>query len=248
MRRSLWLLPATLMFLAGLACDEDPAGPTDSDPDPGLVGTVVDTDGVPVAGAPVGLIYGVNPGYWPEWPPDEAESEVCDAPGGFEFRFGIEEMSRITARLFDHREQEVFTFCENEQLMAGVHGFGWPRTDQDGNLVPNGAYTFRVWIERAGFSDVQEISGIYLNAFSYDYSNCVGAIAITDAEGGFRIPYAEMPLGAEVRCGYDGVTCTIPDTLWIQSAVEGFGARRLLRIEDFQADLPVILRWTQRRD
>jgi hypothetical protein len=241
MRRFLWLLPASLMLLAGLACDEDPAGPTDSDPGPGLVGTVVDSDGLPVAGAPVGLIYGVNPGYWPEWPPDDDESEVCDAPGSFGLRFGIEEMSRITARLFDHREREVFTFCENEQLIAGEHEFGWHCTDQEGNLVPNGAYTFRVWIERAGFSDVQELTGNYLNASSFDFSDCIGAAAVTDAEGGFRIAYAEMPLGEEVRCGFDGVTCTIPDTLWIQAAVPGARGRQLLRLTDLTVDQEITL-------
>ena len=47
--------------------------------------------------------------------------------------------------------------------------------------------------------------------------------------------------------GDDGI-CAIPDTLWIQSATAGLGARRLLRIDDVEADLPVVLRWTQRRD
>ncbi len=68
MRGSLWLL-AVALLLAGLACDEDPAGPTGG-AEPGIVGTVLDADGLPVAGAPVGLIYGIYQGQ-DGWPPEE---------------------------------------------------------------------------------------------------------------------------------------------------------------------------------
>ena len=67
-RWSLPLLGLTLLA-AGLACDEDPAGPADGPP-PGIVGTVLDADSLPVAGAPVGLIYGIYQGQ-DGWPPEE---------------------------------------------------------------------------------------------------------------------------------------------------------------------------------
>ena len=73
MRRREWLATAlvpAVLLLAGLACDENPAEPTDSGPSPGIVGTVLDADGIAVAGAPVGLIYGIYQGQV-DWPPAE---------------------------------------------------------------------------------------------------------------------------------------------------------------------------------
>jgi hypothetical protein len=241
MGRRIWLCWLAALLAVGIACDEDPAGPTDSGPDPGLVGTVVDTEGQPIAGAPVGLIYGADSDYLPDWPPDEADSEVCGAPGGIGFGFLVELTCQVTARVLDHRERVVYTFCEDKRLQPGVHSFTWRLIEQDSTRAPNGAYTFQARTWRSGLTDVQEISGIYLNAFSYDYSNCVGAIAITDVEGGFRVPYAEMPIGEEVRCGNGGVTCIIPDTVWIQAAVPGARGRQLLRLMDLEIDQELTL-------
>jgi hypothetical protein len=231
------------LLLAGLACDEDPAGPTDSDPGPGLVGTVVDTDGVPVAGAPVGLIYGL-PGFtvWSDWPPAAwPEEEDCDQPGSLTYRFGIEAASTVTLQILDHRGRRVRRLIEALTLPAANHEIIWRLTDDAGALVPNGAYRSHLEVRRSGFEEVVDSELRLLNALSVDYANCIGPVAITDDEGRFRIPYAAMPIGAEVDEPFESEAIVVPDTLWIQSATPAGRARQLLRITDLETDQDLTL-------
>jgi hypothetical protein len=245
MRESLWLFTMALL-LAGLACDEDPASPP-AGTLPGIVGTVLGTDSLPVAGAPVGLIYGVNQG--PDgWPPEEfggvAQRPERDlAP----LRFALSEASTVRFLVQDFLYRPRRVLVDSLELPAGEHSVIFDWTDDAGAPLPNGLYGTRLEITRPGFSDVQEEAGLLRNTLSLDFGGEVGALVTTDAEGRFRIPYSELPIGIWAYC-WDRDLCTIPDTLWVQSGVPGFGARRLLRIEGFQADLPVTLRWAQRRD
>ena len=132
---------------------------------------------------------------------------------------------------------------------AGAHEVHFDWTDDAGLPLPNGLYGTRLEITRPGFSDVQQSGGLLRNTLSLDFGSQVGALLTTDADGSFPHSHTELPIGEWAYCwdGEDGV-CTIPDSLWIQSASAGFGARQLLRVEDFGAELPVTLRWTQRRD
>ncbi len=154
---------------------------------------------------------------------------------------------RFLVQDFLYRPRRVL--IAGAELEAGEHAVQFDWTDDDGLPLPNGLYGTRLEITRPGFSDVQESGGLLRNTLSLDFGTEVGALVTTAADGSFRIPFSELPLGEWSYCwdGGDGI-CTIPDTLWIQSTVEGFGARRLLRIDELEADLPVIVRWAQRRD
>jgi hypothetical protein len=240
---SLWVL-----LCAGIACDEDPASPPVGMP-PGIVGAVLDADSLPVAGAPVGLIYGIYQGQ-DGWPPVEfGGAGPQPLRETFVLRFTLSEASTVRLLLQDFRYRLQRVLIDGQEMEAGEHEVHFDWTDDAGAPLPNGLYGTRLEITRPGFSDVQEEGGLLRNSLSLDFGTEVGALVSTAADGSFRIPFSELPIGAWSYCwdDEDGI-CTIPDTLWIQSGVEGFGARRLLRIEDFQADLPVILRWTQRRD
>ena len=237
-----------VLLLAGFACDENPAGPPDGPP-PGIAGTVLDADSVAVAGAPVGLIYGIYQG--PDgWPPEEfggvaprPERDIAS------LRFSLSEASTVRFLVHDYLYRPRRVLVDGLELPAGEHMVVFDWTDDTGAPLPNGLYGTRLEITRPGFSDVQQEGGLLHNTLSLEFGTEIGALVTTGADGSFRIPFSELPLGAWSYCwdGGDGI-CTIPDTLWVQSAVEGFGARRLLRIDDFEADLPVILRWAQRRD
>jgi hypothetical protein len=246
--RALAHLVLAALLTSGLACDEDPAGPPDVPP-PGIVGTVLDADSVAVAGAPVGLIYGIHQGQ-DGWPPVEfGEGSPQPIRETFVLRFTLSEASTVRLLLQDFRYRPRRVLIDGQDLVAGEHEVHFDWTDDDGLPLPNGLYGTRLEITRPGFSDVQESGGLLRNTLSLEFGTEVGALVTTDADGSFRIPYGELPIGEWSYCwdGEDGI-CTIPDTLWIQSAAGGFGARRLLRIDDLEADLPVTLRWAQRRD
>lgn len=240
MRSFLWSLAAALL-LASLACDEDPAGPPDAPP-PGLVGTVLDADSLPVAGASVGVIYGLPPlTEIPDWPPaDWPSEETCGLPGGIGYYFSIEAPSRVTLRILDHRDRCVSTLAEDLELAAGWHMIHWSRRNDAGLLVAAGAYRAHLEIRRTGFSDIQENQPLLLNTLSIDYEDCIGPAVVTDTEGRFRIAYADLPLGTEVHYGFDE-TRVIPDTLWIQTAAAAGRARQILRIVNLESDQEVTL-------
>lgn len=245
MRRSLWLLG--LALLTGLACNEDPAEPPDTPP-PGIVGTVLDANGLPVAGAPVGLIYGINNGQ-AGWPPTEFGGATPTPRETVTLHFELEEASTVRLLIQDFRERPRRVLIDGVVLSAGGHEVHFDWRDDAGAPLPNDLYGTRLEITREGFHDVQVEGGLLRNALSLDFGNEIGAFDSTDAEGHFRIPYAKLPIGRWCYCwdGGDGI-CTIPDSLWVQSAVGGFAARRLLRIEDLDSDLAVTLRLAQPRD
>ena len=154
---------------------------------------------------------------------------------------------RLLIQDFRYRPRRLL--IDGVELPAGAHEVQFDWTDDDGVPLPNGLYGTRLEITRPGFHDVQESGGLLRNTLSLDFGAEVGALVTTGAEGRFRIPYSELPIGEWSYCwdGEDGI-CSIPDTLWIQSAAPGFGTRQLIRLEDLDVDLDVTLRWTQRRD
>ncbi len=245
MRGSLWLFAVALLF-AGLACDEDPAGPP-AGPPPGIVGTVLDADGLPVAGAPVGLIYGVPvaPDFWP--PAEVGGGSPRAAREVADLRFELSEASTVRFLVQDFLYRPRRVLIDGAMLPGGEHSILFDWADETGSPLPNGLYGTRLEITREGFHDVQQQGGLLRNSLSWDFGGEIGPLLTTDADGSFRIPFSELPIGAWAYC-WDRDICTIPDTLWVQSGVPGFRARRLLRIDGFDADLPVTLRWTQRRD
>ena len=154
---------------------------------------------------------------------------------------------RLLIQDFHYHPRRVL--IDGQEVVAGEHEVHFDWTDDAGAPLPNGLYGTRLEITRPGFSDVQQEGGLLRNSLSLDFGTEVGALVTTGADGGFRIPYSELPLSEWAYCwdGDDGI-CTIPDTLWIQSALGDQGARTLLRIDDLETDLPVTLRWTQRRN
>jgi len=234
--------------LAGLACDEDPAGPADGPP-PGLVGTVLDATGAPVGNAPVGLIYGIDNGQ-AGWPPAEIGGAAPAPRETVTLRVTLAEPGEVRFLVWDFLYRTQRVLLDGAQLAAGDHQVEFDWTDDAGLPLPNGLYGTLLLLDGPGFSiDIQQTSGLLRNTLSLDFGTEIGALVTTDAGGGFRIPYAELPIGEWAYCwdGQDGV-CTIPDSLWVQSASGGLAARRLLRLDDLDSDLPVTLRLAQPRD
>lgn len=248
MKRALFPAVAWLLLCAGLACDENPAGPADGPP-PGLVGTVVDAGGAPVASAPVGLIYGINNGQ-AGWPPAEIGGAAPAPREVVMLHFTLAEPGEVRFLVWDFLYRTRRVLLDGVQLAAGDHQVAFDWTDDAGLPLPNGLYGTLLTLDGPGFSiDIQQTSGLLRNTLSLDYDTEVGALDSTDAEGHLRIPYDELPIGRWCYCwdGDDGI-CTIPDSLWVQSASGGLAARRLLRLEDLDSDLPVTLRLAQPRD
>ncbi len=237
MKMSFPCLLVGLLFL--VSCNDGPATPS-TEPAPGIVGQVLDVDGNPAVGAPVGVILGVPPyGIW-DWPPEEFGRDEDCLPSHYPIGFGVEEASAVTLQMLDHRDMILRTVLVNELLPAGHHEILWDGNDDNGNPLPNGAYKFKLTIRRPWFLDEIEGGFILINPLSLDYTDCVGPAAVTDAEGRFRIPYETLPLGHEVGCGWEE-TCTIPDSLWIQST-QGIGrVRQALRLDDLDSDHEITL-------
>lgn len=241
MRRLPLLAAALALLLAALACDEDPAGPGDTPP-PGIVGTVLDAGGAPVASAPVGLIYGINNGQ-AGWPPAEISGAAPAPREVVMLNFTLAEPGEVRFLVWDFLYRTRRVLLDGVQLAAGDHQVAFDWTDDAGLPLPNGLYGTLLMLDGPGFSiDIQQTSGLLRNTLSLDYDTEVGALDSTDAEGHFRIPYDELPIGRWCYCwdGDDGI-CTIPDSLWVQSVSGDQAARRLLRIEDFDRDLEVEL-------
>jgi hypothetical protein len=245
--RTLAHLVLAALLTSALACDEDGGVIVDDDPPPGIVGTVLDADSLPVAGAPVGLIYGVpvDPDFWP---PAEVggrsrqpEREVVM------LEFVLTELSSVRFLVQDFLFRPRRVLIDGATLPAGRHGILFDWADETGSPLPNGLYGTRLEITREGFHDVQQQGGILRNSLSWDFGAEIGPLLTTDVEGRFRIPFSELPIGNWAYC-WDRDICTIPDTLWVQSGVPEFRARRLVRIQGFDEDVQVDLRWTQRPD
>ncbi len=236
-RLVLFALPMLLV-----ACDEGPTTPT-AEPAPGIVGQVLDVEGNPAVGAPVGVILGLRPVWTWVWPPDEfGREDGCDPSGaGVGYLIPLEEPSLVTAHIVNHAGEIFRTIVENELLAAGTHGFTWNKSRPDGSPAPNGVYGIRVSIVRPGYSNGFLRVSYMINELSLDYVDCAGPAVITDADGRFRIPYDQLPLGWEVSCGLDQL-CTVPDSLWIQSA-QGIGrVRQALTLTDLENDREITLR------
>jgi hypothetical protein len=130
---------------------------------------------------------------------------------------------------------------ENLELFPGEYEFLWNIRDDDGFLAPNGAYQFKATLRRPWFVEELESSYFLINKPSLNYTDCIGPAVVTDAEGRFRIPYDQLPIGHEVGCGWDE-PCTIPDSLWIQSA-QGIGrVRQAMTLTDLEVDQEITLR------
>jgi len=240
MRRTLCFL--TVALLTGLACDEDPAGPP-AGPPPGIVGTVLDADGLPLAGAPVGLIYGINNGQV-GWPPEELGGTAPTPRETVLLHFTLEEPGEVDFLVWDFLYRTRRVLLDDLHFEAGEHEVEFDWRDDAGLPLPNSLYGTLLVLDAPGFDiEFQEQSGLLRNTLSLDFGSEIGALDSTDAEGHFRIPYEELPVGRWCYCwdGGDGI-CTIPDSLWVQSASGDQVVRRLLRIDDLDRDLEVELR------
>ena len=231
-----WLLP--LAIVSATACIFDPAAPPTHSPS--IVGTVLGADGSPAPRAPIGLIYGLRPEYWGDWPPDESGDWDCDGPAAVGITFTLPEPSGVTFQILDHDRRTVRSLLQNVLLPAGPHGVTWQFVDDGGALVPNGVYFYKLRIRQSGAVHEEERGYFFLNRTGLDYESCLGPATTTDDQGRFSIPYSLLPLGLEVDL-HGGGTATIPDSLWIQASQGDTQARLLIRVEDQATDLPVTL-------
>lgn len=240
------LRPALIVLALSLAlatgCDEEPAGPG-AGPF-GILGTVRDTAGEPVAGAAVGVIFDVRLSVFPSWPPEQLELD-CQS-GSYAWLLELPGAGTVSARIVDFERRTVRTLAEDLAFPAGTARLTWTRDDDAGRLVPNGLYGFLAEVTVDGETAQHERGGLLLNDPSLDFVDCVGSAATTDAQGRFRIDYAELPLGETCFCddsdqeNPDGL-CTIPAELWVQTATDGQAARVKIGLDDLQSDRSLTL-------
>lgn len=222
---SIILVALGLIFVA---CDEGPTG-SDTPPEPGIVGLVLDVEGNPAVDAPLGLIFDVEL-FQEVWPPEEFgfEGERTDERAQMVLGFVLAESGTVTFIVQDFLRRPVSVLLDSELRDAGEYQLTWNRTNDDGDPVPNGLYGTLLEIEESG--QVVENGGILINDLDLDYGVDVGEFTRTDAQGRFRIPFSELPLGETCYCpdyeddSPDGL-CTIPLNMWIQSA-QGIGRVR----------------------
>ena len=236
--RTLLLLVVSLLVIG---CDDGPTG-TDTPPEPGIVGLLLDAEGNPALDAPVGVIFDVNPFQGP-WPPEEFgfEGRHDEDRVTRTFRFTLPETGTVTFTVQDIQRRPVKILVDSYLMIAGEYELVWDGTNEAGDPVSNGLYGALIEIEETG--QAQEASGVLINYLDLNFGVNVGELVRTDNDGRFRIPFTELPLGEAYPCpgGIDGL-CTIPLNIWIQSA-QGIGrVRQPVHPGGLTEDLEVALR------
>lgn len=186
------LLALTLLLLLAISgcSDSDSTGTgvtLDFLPGPGITGIVVDVEGDPIAGAAIGLVYDINPDTLLSRlnplvirPQDKPRTQI---------EFAIPEAGYVRVWITDYAGHTVRTLVD-DILAAGRHSVMWLATDDAGNRVPTGMYTFHVWLN----GRLQAESDMFL----YDaepVSFLAAPNAVTDESGRFQIPDNLIPTG-----------------------------------------------------
>ncbi len=165
-------------FLAG--CSDD--GPTQPEIYAGIHGTVVDTDGEPLAGVAVGLIYDI-PGISGAHPAEKPTTEIG---------FSLPEPGHVLLWITDYAGDFVTTLYD-DPADAGRYTVTWPGRDASGDPIPAGMYSYHLQIDDQP-PTVHELFLHFLDPA--DFLNAPNAV--TDADGIFQIPDTLIPVGETI--------------------------------------------------
>ena len=247
---------AAALFLALLlAIGCDPGGVTDPPEDPpSLRGQVFDAMELPVTGARINLIYELE-GYPPAprtaaWGPGPAEVDTLyqNYPNPFNpatrIVFTLASAQPVHLMVLDSAGDTLRTLLQ-QHLPGGRHMVEWDGRDDAKNLLPNGVYRVQLTFHADVDGPSQEIGGVL--SLSWDPAILAeSALATTDAEGRFAIPFESMPIGEMIpTTSEDGVLMGIfpvSSIVQVHGAVDGSNwDRHSLDVGDGESDIEIEL-------
>lgn len=224
------LLVIAAMFLVGACNDSTP--PDDSN----IRGRVVDAQGQPVAGAAVVLQYDTTPPMTGKQ--DKPQTMI---------EFDLREAGHVTVWISDYCDGSILRLLADRDFFAGTHAITWDELDDEGRILPDGAYQChvvtddgeRTWTILILF---QEYGGFATDAV-------VAPLVVTDSRGRFTLAQACLPFGYvyEVDNGLGelvGVFTIIRDVqVWAFSEAAGArGSSAVVTVDpDSGADVTVTL-------
>ncbi|MBK6900603.1 MAG: hypothetical protein IPH09_15570 [bacterium] len=172
------LLATATLALIGACNDATPPGETNSD----IRGRVVDAQGQPVAGAAVVLQYATTP---PMTGKQDKPQTVIE--------FSLRETGHAMVWIADYCDGSILRRIADGDFPAGVHAFTWDGLDDEGRILPDGAYRCHV------VTDAGESTGTLLLLFQeyggFAADAAVAPLAVTDHRGRFTLAQACLPFG-----------------------------------------------------
>ncbi|MDO9171623.1 MAG: FlgD immunoglobulin-like domain containing protein [bacterium] len=172
------LLATATLALIGACNDATPPDETNSD----IRGRVVDAQGQPVAGAAVVLQYATTPPMTGKQ--DKPQTQI---------EFDLRESGHLSVWISDYCDDSTLRWLADGDYPAGTHAFTWNGLDDEGRILPDGAYQChvvtddgeRTWTLLLLF---QEYGGFAADA-------AVAPLAVTDGGGRFTLAQACLPFG-----------------------------------------------------
>lgn len=209
------LLAIACLFVVG--CSEDDPAEPEPEVYRGLEGHVVDGDGNPLADVAIGIVYDI-PGLILDGKKLIVLLHPADKPQTG-FGFSLPEPGHIELWLTDYAGQFVVTLLD-EDTQAGYQETYWDATDEDGNLVPSGAYYYHLEVD-----GVPGDEGLAFLQYLDPEEFLAAPNAVTDADGRFRVPDRLIPVGEVLEGVNESGESTDPvvlgDTLRIRAVQAG---------------------------
>jgi hypothetical protein len=197
------LLPGLLCLAMLWACGDD--HPSQPELDDGIVGTVTDAAGDPVAGAAIGLIFDVQL-------PDRFAKPTT------RIRFDLPLAGAVRVTVLDLRGDLLRVLVDGD-LPQGAYSVTWDTRDESGQLVPNGLYEVVVESEGVELTRVSLLLSTQGLDTLFERAN-----ALSDDDGYFRIPRVLIPVGATIPAffgedfGEEVVDLVVSEDLTIEAA------------------------------
>jgi hypothetical protein len=219
-----------------------------------IQGEVLDRGGDPMADVPISILFALD-GSDADWPPEGLvlrtatftdtllQNHPNPAIDITWIAYRITRSSLCSLRILDGHDNLVRTLIDDQVVdFIGNHEIMWNLKDEAGDRIPNGLYRARLDLVQDD-SMKRFISAPILvnNLTTY---NAVPNV-VSDAEGRFEIPYADLHVGSEIPFTTHSSTPeawhTLPDSLWLQTNVSGDWTRFKVKLDATDANLPVIL-------
>ena len=211
-----FLISMVLLVLVGGCSDDDPAQPQ-AQTYPGILGVVVDSEGVPQESVSVGLIYDL-PGVVSNRQHPLIITDPAEKPST-EISFEIPEPGNVRLWITDYAGDFVITLID-ENFPAGNQAVMWQGLDEAGDPVPSGMYYYHLQIDDQE-PVVHDLFLLFLDPADFLRS----PNAVTDQDGVFRIPDTLIPVGATMtlvdESGEIVDEITITDVIRIRAVRDG---------------------------
>jgi hypothetical protein len=178
-----------------------------------LYGLVTDIDGNALEDVGIHLIFSfedqislspssddiTHHGAAPQMPPPPSEFKLYqNFPNPFNpettIRFDLPLAVHVSLVVLDIMDREILRLVDSD-LEAGAYVRTWDGTNQDGQHVSNGVYTYQIVAEE--FSEEKQMC---LNMLDPEHIRSLGSLPVmnTDHQGRFMLEYSSVPLGETI--------------------------------------------------